>query len=94
MTLPHDHIDPEGLQEFSVVFTDRSLNHMSARFQGVMRDVSGILKEAYKGSAVALAIGIAAALWGGMGVVQAAQDILANVWMVPRRRRLLFWRCI
>ena len=40
-----------------------------------------------KGSAVALAIGIAAALWGGMGVVQAAQDILANVWMVPRRRR-------
>jgi hypothetical protein len=39
MTLPHDHIDPQGLQEFSVVFTDRSLNHMSARFQGVMRDI-------------------------------------------------------
>ena len=57
MTLPHDHIDPEGLQEFSVVFTDRSLNHMSARFQGVMRDVSGILKEVYKGTAVALVPG-------------------------------------
>lgn len=57
MTLPHDHIDPEGLQEFSVVFTDRSLNHMSARFQGVMRDVSSILKEVYKGSAVALVPG-------------------------------------
>ena len=40
MKLPHDHIDPEGLEEFSVVFTDRSLNHMSARFQGVMRDVT------------------------------------------------------
>ena len=50
----HAHIDPEGLEEFSVVFTDRSLNHMSARFQGVMRDVSGMLKEVYKGSAVAL----------------------------------------
>ena len=54
MTLPHPHIDPEGLQEFSVVFTDRSLNHMSARFQEVMRDDSGLLKEVYKGSAVAL----------------------------------------
>ncbi|MDZ4086830.1 MAG: aminotransferase class V-fold PLP-dependent enzyme [Tabrizicola sp.] len=57
MNLPHAHIDPDGLQEFSVVFTDRSLNHMSARFQGVMRDVSGMLKEVYKGSAVALVPG-------------------------------------
>lgn len=54
MNLPHAHIDPDGLQEFSVVFTDRSLNHMSARFQGVMRDVSGMLREVYRGSAVAL----------------------------------------
>lgn len=53
----HPHIDPEGLEEFSVVFTDRSLNHMSARFQGVMRDVSGLLKEVYQGSAVALVPG-------------------------------------
>ena len=53
----HAHIDPDGLEEFSVVFTDRSLNHMSARFQGVMRDVSGMLKEVYKGSAVALVPG-------------------------------------
>ena len=49
----HAHIDPEGLEEFSVVFTDRSLNHMSARFQQVMRDVSGMLTEVYTGSAVA-----------------------------------------
>ncbi len=54
MKLPHDHIDPDGLEEFSVVFTDRSLNHMSARFQAVMRDVSGLLKDVYHGSAVAL----------------------------------------
>ena len=53
----HAHIDPEGLEEFSVVFTDRSLNHMSARFQGVMRDVSSLLKEVYRGSAVALVPG-------------------------------------
>ncbi len=56
-TLPHAHIDPDGLQEFSVVFTDRSLNHMSGRFQGVMRDVSALLKEVYRGSAVALVPG-------------------------------------
>ena len=57
MKLPHDHIDEGGLQEFSVVFTDRSLNHMSARFQGVMREVSGLLREVYNGSAVALVPG-------------------------------------
>jgi aspartate aminotransferase-like enzyme len=57
MKLPHDHIDEGGLQEVSVVFTDRSLNHMSARFQGVMRDVSAMLRDVYNGSAVALVPG-------------------------------------
>jgi len=41
------HIDPEGLLEFSVVYTDRALNHMSQSFQGVMRDISGMLKTVY-----------------------------------------------
>ena len=41
------HVDPEGLLEFSVVYTDRALNHMSQKFQGVMRDISATLKEAY-----------------------------------------------
>ena len=41
------HVDPQGLLEFSVVYTDRSLNHMSARFQGVMKDISATLKEVY-----------------------------------------------
>lgn len=41
------HIDPDGLLEFSVVYTDRALNHMSKRFQGVMTDISAILKEVY-----------------------------------------------
>ncbi len=57
MKLPHDQVDEGGLQEFSVVFTDRSLNHMSARFQGVMREVSAMLKEVYGGTAVALVPG-------------------------------------
>jgi aspartate aminotransferase-like enzyme len=41
------NVDPDGLLEFSVVYTDRALNHMSQKFQGVMREVSGVLKEAY-----------------------------------------------
>ena len=41
------HVDPDGLLEYSVVYTDRALNHMSQRFQGVMRDISGVLKEVY-----------------------------------------------
>jgi len=40
-------VDPDGLLEFSVVYTDRSLNHMSAKFQGVMRDISATLKQVY-----------------------------------------------
>ena len=39
--------DPEGLLEYSVVYTDRALNHMSQRFQGVMKDISRILKSVY-----------------------------------------------
>jgi aspartate aminotransferase-like enzyme len=50
-------VDPGGLQEFSVVFTDRSLNHMSARFQTVMRDIGAGLREVYKAQAVALVPG-------------------------------------
>ncbi len=42
------NVDPDGLLEFSVVYTDRALNHMSKRFQGVMKDISSILKEVYK----------------------------------------------
>ena len=40
-------IDPDGLLEFSVVYTDRALNHMSKRFTGVMQDILGTLKEVY-----------------------------------------------
>ena len=50
-------IDPDGLLEFSVVYTDRALNHMSQRFQGVMRDISRMLKEVYQAHSVALVPG-------------------------------------
>ena len=48
MTALLDNVDPDGLLEFSVVFTDRSLNHMSAAFQQVMRDIHDTLCDVYK----------------------------------------------
>lgn len=47
-------VDPDGLEEFSVVFTDRSLNHMSATFQQVMRDISDMLCDVYNADGVAI----------------------------------------
>lgn len=40
-------VDPDGLLEYSVVYTDRALNHMSKKFQAVMRDLSATLKQVY-----------------------------------------------
>ena len=51
------NVDPDGLLEFSVVYTDRALNHMSRSFQGVMKDISSILKQAYNAHSVALVPG-------------------------------------
>ncbi len=45
------HVDPDGLAEYSVVFSDRALNHMSRSYQGVMNDISRILRKVYKASA-------------------------------------------
>jgi aspartate aminotransferase-like enzyme len=56
-TNPISAVDPDGLLEFSVVFTDRSLNHMSAAFQTVMRDVSATLKTVYGARSVAIVPG-------------------------------------
>ncbi len=49
--------DPDGLLEYSVVYTDRALNHMSQRFQGVMRDISRILKTVYNAKAAVVVPG-------------------------------------
>jgi len=51
------NVDPDGLLEFSVVFTDRSLNHMSASFQCVMLDISSTLKDVYNAASVVVVPG-------------------------------------
>jgi len=51
------NVDPSGLLEYSVVFTDRALNHMSASFQGVMRDIAATLKHVYRAHSVAIVPG-------------------------------------
>ena len=51
------HVDPDGLLEFSVVYTDRALNHMSKKFQGVMKDIAAMLKEVYHADAAVLVPG-------------------------------------
>ena len=51
------HVDPDGLLEYSVVFTDRSLNHMSTSFQGVMNDISSTLKRVYGATAAVVVPG-------------------------------------
>jgi aspartate aminotransferase-like enzyme len=51
------NIDPDGLLEYSVVFTDRSLNHMSKTFQGVMNDISSNLKQVYNAESVVVVPG-------------------------------------
>jgi len=57
MSNPASPVDPDGLLEYSVVFTDRSLNHMSQSFQGVMNDISATLKSVYNAEAVVVVPG-------------------------------------
>ena len=65
-------VDPGGLMEFSVVFTDRSLNHMSKTFQQVMRDISSGLKACYGAAAVVVVPG------GGTYAMEAVARQLAR----------------
>jgi len=86
------HVDPDGLLEFSVVYTDRALNHMSQSFQGVMKDISGILKEVYHARSVALVPGsgtfgmeaVARQFAGGKKVL-----IIRNGWFSYRWTQIL-----
>jgi aspartate aminotransferase-like enzyme len=75
MTALLPNVDPEGLLEYSVVFTDRALNHMSLVFQGLMRDISQTLRRAYnaeEGTGVALVPG------GGTYAMEAVARQLAH----------------
>jgi aspartate aminotransferase-like enzyme len=51
------NVDPDGLLEYSVVYTDRALNHMSQSFQGVMRDISSVLTDVYNAEAAVVVPG-------------------------------------
>ncbi|MGY8798023.1 MAG: aminotransferase class V-fold PLP-dependent enzyme [Longimicrobiales bacterium] len=51
------NVDPDGLLEYSVVYTDRALNHMSQSFQGVMRDISAVLRDVYNAEAAVVVPG-------------------------------------
>lgn len=51
------NVDPAGLLEYSVVFTDRALNHMSQSFQGAMRDIAATLRHVHRAHAVAIVPG-------------------------------------
>ncbi|GAA4482785.1 alanine--glyoxylate aminotransferase family protein [Microbacterium panaciterrae] len=72
MHLPHDEVDPGGLLEYSVVFTDRSLNHMSERFIGVMQSIQSDLRAAYGAATTAIVPG------GGTYAMEAVARQLAT----------------
>ena len=86
------HVDPDGLLEFSVVYTDRALNHMSKNFQRVMQDISAMLKEVYHASSALLVPGsgtfgmeaVARQFAGGKKVL-----ILRNGWFSYRWTQIL-----
>ncbi len=66
-------VDPNGLVEYSVVYTDRSVNHMSLSFRGVMTDISSTLKEVYNADAVAVVPGS-----GTFGMEAVARQFATN----------------
>ena len=85
-------IDPEGLLEYSVVYTDRALNHMSKAYQQVMIDLSSHLKSVYHADAVAIVPG--AGTYGMEAVAaQLARDqdclIIRNGWFSYRWTQIL-----
>ncbi|GAA5166076.1 aminotransferase class V-fold PLP-dependent enzyme [Ornithinimicrobium tianjinense] len=72
MTLPRPDIDPDGLLEYSVVFTDLALNHMSARFVGVMQELLEVLTSTYGADGAAVVPG------GGTFAMEAVARQLAT----------------
>lgn len=67
------NIDPDGLLEYSVVYTDRAINHMSNAFQGVMKDISRTLKQVYNAEAAIVVPGS-----GTFGMEAVARQFATN----------------
>jgi len=85
-------VDPDGLLEYSVVYTDRAINHMSGTFQTVMRDISAILRKVYNADAAVIVPG--SGTFGMEAVArQFANDehclIIRNGWFSFRWSRIL-----
>ena len=86
------NVDPDGLLEYSVVYTDRAINHMSQRFQGVMRDISKTLKQVYNAHSAILMPGS-----GTFGMESVARQfatdkpclVLRNGWFSYRWSQIL-----
>jgi len=92
MTALRPDVDPDGLLEYSVVYTDRALNHMSKAFQAVMNDISSTLKTAYSAEATAIIPG------GGTFAMEAVArqfaggqrcQVLRNGWFSYRWTQIL-----
>ena len=92
MSRPFPSVDPEGLLEYSVVFTDRALNHMSAVFQQAMRDIASTLKSTYRAEAAIVVPG-----GGSFGMEAIARQfghdrhclVLRNGWFSYRWSQIL-----
>lgn len=86
------HVDPDGLLEYSVVYTDRALNHMSRSFQSVMKEISGALREVYNAQAAVVVPGS-----GTFGMESVARQfatgqrclVLRNGWFSYRWTQIL-----
>lgn len=88
----YNDVDPDGLLEYSVVYTDRSLNHMSQCFQSVMKDIAGMLKEVYNANSAVVVPG--SGTFGMEAVArQFARDkkclIIRNGWFSYRWTQIL-----
>ncbi len=92
MTALRPDVDPDGLLEYSVVYTDRALNHMSQAFQSVMTSISTTLKDAYQAEATAIVPG------GGTYAMEAVArqfargqrcQVLRNGWFSYRWTQIL-----
>jgi len=92
MNAMYDKVDQDGLLEYSVVYTDRALNHMSANFQDVMRDISQVLKKTYNAHAAVVVPGS-----GSFGMEAVARQfannanclVLRNGWFSYRWSQIL-----
>ena len=81
------NVDPDGLLEYSVVYTDRAVNHMSASFQTVMTDISATLKEVYHADAVAIVPGS-----GTFGMEAVARQLATDKNVLVLRNGLFSFR--